>query len=399
LDEETEIKPAVRRLVAAEFEHGASIPVVTFPADSEAIQDAPRLALVIGDPEAEWNGGGQVPERVANWMRERGRSPRLYPASLIWCLKRPGRDLKDAVELLLAWRRVEREVAEGVLGAEFDRADIAEVRANVRNAEEAAKDEVWSGYRFIVLSDGTAPNGLKVIDLGAGHASASETLCGRVIAALKPEAFLNDSVGAGYIERHWPPAFKDSGAWPLSSLRQSFLNGTLTRLIDPDAVLRRKLLEFVERGDFGLAAGAAEGGKYNRAWYGEPVDPDEIAFDSSVLLLTKQCAQEIKTREAEPPPPPRPEPPKVEEAGPTPEPTPPAAAGKIRLRVSGTVLPELWNRLGTKVLTKLRSGEDLRVGIDLTVTVESAFAKNMETEIGQALDELGIADRMHIDRQ
>jgi hypothetical protein len=42
----------------------------------------------------------------------------------------------------------------------------------------ARKDEVWSGYRFVILSDAKAPSGLKVIDLGAGHASANETLSG-----------------------------------------------------------------------------------------------------------------------------------------------------------------------------------------------------------------------------
>ena len=31
-----------------------------------------------------------------------------------------------------------------------------------------------------------------------------------------------------------------------ASLRQSFLNGVLTRLIDPDAVLRQRIVEFVE---------------------------------------------------------------------------------------------------------------------------------------------------------
>jgi hypothetical protein len=36
-----------------------------------------------------------------------------------------------------------------------------------------------------------------------------------VIGALKSEALLNDSVGAGYIDRNWPPALKDTGAWPL----------------------------------------------------------------------------------------------------------------------------------------------------------------------------------------
>jgi hypothetical protein len=74
----------------------------------------------------------------------------------------------------------------------------------------AAKDGVWADYRFAVLSDGREPDGLKAIDLGAGHSSSGGTSCGRVIAALKTEALLNESVGAGYIERNWPPA---PGPW------------------------------------------------------------------------------------------------------------------------------------------------------------------------------------------
>jgi hypothetical protein len=195
---------------------------------------------------------------------------------------------------LAAWRRVAREVAEGVLGVEFDRTDRAEVQAKVKDAEEAAKDEVWSGYRFVALSDSKSGTGLKVIDLGAGHASASETLCGRIIGALKTEALLNDSVGAGYLDRHWPPALREAGAWPLTSLRQSFLNGTLTRLVEPDTVLRRKIVEFVERGDFGLASGTKNGGAYERVWYAEPIDAEEVTFESSVFLLTKAKGQQLK---------------------------------------------------------------------------------------------------------
>src|SRR5690348_6424608 len=75
-------------------------------------------------------------------------------------------ELREAVEVWLAWRRVEREVIEGVLGADYDSADRAEVRTKVKDAENAAKDEVWSGYRFVVLSDSKAENGLKIIDLG-----------------------------------------------------------------------------------------------------------------------------------------------------------------------------------------------------------------------------------------
>ena len=122
------------------------------------------------------------------------------------------------MELWLAWKRVSREISEGALGGNFDRTDRAEIQSRVADAEEASKDEVWGGYRFVALADNKESDGLgKPIDLGAGHSSGSETLCGRVISALKASALLNESIGAGYIDRNWPPALKDSGAWSLTS--------------------------------------------------------------------------------------------------------------------------------------------------------------------------------------
>jgi len=213
-----------------------------------------------------------------------GEIPRLYPGALLWCLKKPGRDLREKVELLLAWRRIGREIIEGTLGKDFDKSERADIQSKVKDAEDDVKDEVWGGYRFVVLADNQEPDGLKTIDLGAGHASSAETLCGRVIAALKSQALVNESVGAGYIERNWPPAFKESGAWPLASLRQSFLNGALTRLLDPDRVLRDKIVDFVSKGDFGLASGQKTDGTYERVWYSEPISPDEVVFEANVFL-------------------------------------------------------------------------------------------------------------------
>ena len=283
LDEETEVKPALRKLVEDEFRRGSSISVVPFPSDGAEIPDTPKLILIVADPEVEWSGGGSLRAQLAEWTRQRGKSPRLYPGALVWCLKKPGRDLRDKVELELAWKRVAREVAEGTLGGEFDKSDRAELQAKVKDAEVAAKDGVWGDYRFAVVADGQETDGLKVIDLGAGHSSSGETLCGRVIAALKSEALLNESVGAGYIERNWPPALKDSGAWPLASLRQSFLNGSLTRLVDPDAILKAKIVEFVARGDFGLASGQKTDGSYDRLWFEELIALDEVVFDAGVF--------------------------------------------------------------------------------------------------------------------
>ena len=403
LDEETEIKPAIRKLVESEFKSGATLPVVYFPEDSAAVQDSPRLALIVLDPESEWLDGNQVVDSIGQWTRERGKSPRLYPGSLVWCARKPGRELRQKVELWLAWQRVAHEVTEGVLGTEYGQAERSQVQTHVRDAEEAAKDEVWGSYRFVALADKQATHGLKIIDLGAGHSSASETLCGRIIGALKSEALLNENVGAGYLERHWPPAFKDTGAWPLTSLRQSFLDGSLTRLIDPDAILRRQISEFVVRGDFGLASGTTKDGGFNRLWHAEPISTEEVAFEATVFLVTKTKAEEAKATPGDPPQP-QPKPTLSSGSGPepesepTPDPDPPPGTRKTTLRLTGTVPPEVWNRLGTKILPKLRSGDDLSVGIEFSVSVGSQFAPSMEKDLQQILDDLGLGGQVHVGR-
>lgn len=401
LDEVGEIQPAMQAVVKNEFERGRNIPWVPFPADGSEVQDTPKLTVVLMDPRTEWDGNGGLRKRIAEWTKQRGSSPRLYPGSLVWCLKKPGRELHDKVEMWLAWQRVKKEIDDGTLGGEFDRSDRTELLGKVKEAEEAAKDEVWASYRYVVIADSQEADGIKVIDLGAGHSSAGETLGGRVIAALKSQGLLSESVGAGYIERSWPPALKESGTWPLASLRQSFVNGALIRLLDPETVLRGKIAEFVAKGDFGFASGQKPDGSFDRVWFAEPLPVDEISFDAGVFLLAKKKAQALKSGEspkAEGPgvvtPQPIPIPPAQPESG-TPAATP-VTTGTVMLRLSGAIPPEIWNRLGTKVLPKLRGGKGLRVGIEFTVEVDAQFAKSTETDLRQIIDELGLTGQIQV---
>ena len=114
---------------------------------------------------------------------------------------------------------------------------------------------------------------------------------------------------------------KGTGVWPLTRLRQSFLNGALTRLIDPDVTLRRQIVEFVSRGDCGLASGAKGDDQYERLWYAELSGAEEVAFEASVFLLTKDKAEELKAP-LEDPTQPQPEPATSPGPEPGPEPSP-----------------------------------------------------------------------------
>lgn len=402
LDPDGEVRPTMRKIVLDEFQRGASVPIVAFPADSTDVQDTPRLTLVVADPDEEWDASGSLRTRIGEWMRQRGSTNRLYPGALVWCIRKPGRDLRNATEIMLAWRRVHQEVHEGTLGADYDRADLAGIRSNVTEAEGAAVDDVWAGYRYVAVADSSEPDGVRVIDLGAGHASGSETLCGRVIAALKAEALLNESVGAGYIGNKWPPALKASGAWPLSGLRQSFLNGALTRLLDPDKVLRARITEFVQSGEFGLGSGHQPDGGYSRVWFAEPLPSEEVTFDLDVFLLTKVKAKELAQGGSPevtvvPKPGPAPGPGPGPEPLPGPGPEPPTSQPDATLTLSGTIPPELWNRLGTKLIPKLRSGKSLTASVQLSVDFPANQTGRLREEISQILDGLGLASDWELD--
>jgi hypothetical protein len=396
LDDQRDVRPACLKLVKEVFEQGASLPIVPFPEDAASIQDTPRLVLVIADPAVEWDRNGKIRQQIAEWTLRRGSSARLYPASLIWCLRKSGRDLADRVETWLAWQRVQRDLAEGVLGHDIEPEERQEVQAHTKEAGNVAKDAVWADYRFIVFTDNEEPDRLRAIDLGAGHSSSNETISGRVLATLKGQGLLNEDVGVGYIQRKWPPALAESGAWPLSGLRQSFLDGSLTRLLDPDRVLRAKIILFVENGDFGVASGSLPNGKYQRIWFKETLQPEEVAFDANVFLLKKETAEKLSVSVPEPLPPEDQEKTQSEEERDTGGKIGPPPQSVVVVRLSGEVPSELWNKVGIKLIPKLRSTNGLHIEVVMSGNVDGASAANFLEDVNQAINDLGLQAKLNV---
>jgi len=135
--------------------------------------------------------------------------------------------------------------------------------------------------------------------------------------------------------------------------------------------------------------------------------PDEISFEGDVFLLTKARAKALKSV---------PEPtgvgvetgggttgavvepetePGVKEVGVKPE--GPVTTATRTLRVSGNVPPEVWNRLGTRLIPKLKSGSDLQLLFNAKLTVEASTAASLKRDLEQALADLGLSDRLDVD--
>jgi len=170
-------------------------------------------------------------------------------------------------------------------------------------------------------------------------------------------------------------------------------------LIDPDTTLRSKLVEFVERGEFGLGYGKNGGGKYERVWFKELVAREEISFEPGVVLLTRSAADALtsggtnSTVESNlAPQAPLPSPVTAPELPSS------ASLASRTVRVVGAIPPELWNRLGTKLIPKLRSGSDLKLGLEFSVSVQETSADGVASEIRQILDELGIGDNVRVEQ-
>jgi len=244
------------------------------------------------------------------------------------------------------------------------------------------------------------------VDICAGHASSGQSLTERIIVTLRSGGLLNESVGASHLERNWPPALKESGAWPLSSMRQAFLNGALTRLLDPDTVLKEKIAEFVQRGEFGLASVQRQDGAFERIWFNQPVGTEEVLFDSQMFLLTKDRAKACNA-------PTGPEASATIAQQPTPStatalgestsktvsPAPSNTAVPQRattLRLQGSITPEVWNKLGVRLLPKLRNGQQLKLAVDFSCEMEKDEARTLESELKQALHDLGLANSIQI---
>ena len=120
-----------------------------------------------------------------------------------------------------------------------------------------------------------------------------------------------------------------------------------------------------------------------------------------MFLLTKAAAKKLNAP-APPAPGPAPEPPGP---GPAPAPGPSPAPGPqppgpsptaATVRVSGDIPPELWNRLGTRLLPKLRAGSGLSVHVELSAKFEAGAANSALGEIAQVLDELGVKDQVEV---
>ena len=56
----------------------------------------------------------------------------------------------------------------------------------------------------------------------------------------------------------------------------------------------------------------------------------------------------------------------------------------------------MWNRLGTKLIPKLRSGSELKVDVGFSLSIDSKTTASFESDLRQILEDLGFRTKSEL---
>ncbi len=234
---------------------------------------------------------------------------------------------------------------------------------------------------------------LKDIVLGQLHPSEARSITSAILARLRHDSLLSREIGASYIERNWPPALKESGAWPLAGLKAAFFQGQFTRLEKADDALRTTIVRAVTQGTLGLASGK-DANNFDRVWFKEPVDEADLTFDYDTYVLLPRIATGLKEAGASGVA-------KLDQGKPQ-VPTPdfdgttvPPRQGSLQMDTAekqvlsweGELRRDQWNLFSLKVLTRLGQADEATIKVKVAAKPKDSSVKD---QLNQGLKDLGL---------
>jgi hypothetical protein len=130
----------------------------------------------------------------------------------------------------------------------------------------------------------------------------------------------------------------------------------------------------------------------------------EVSFEPDVYLLLKTKAKSLKKAEQQPelelqfqgfltpdiPVSPQPS------LGNTPSLETSATPSEKNINITGKIPPDSWNRIGTKIIPKLRNGNNLQINVAISFSVNTSYAQSIESDIDQIIDDIGLSDDLKI---
>ena len=388
------VREKVRETIRKVFGPGPALDRRFFPETSNDIPDIPSLTLVILSPDHSWESSKREETKrlVTSMIQECGSRGRTFKSGLLFAIAESGGTIADEARTLMAIESLEDPTEHERL--RLEPAQIQELREKKRRSERNLKENVWRAYRRLLLlaEDG----GLREIDLGSIHSSMAESIVGLIVARLRQEGLLEDSITPDYLVRHWPPALTE---WSTKAMRDAFFaSPQFPRLLET-GILRATVAEGVKRGKFGYVSKTAAGGYQGAPIIDDPgFESGSVEFSDQVVLLPRDVALGLKSRAQVGP----------GEVKPAPSPTGEVDSGRpgpgvgvrstdvpevprfSRLLWEGEIAHQKWMNFYMRVLTRFATDPSLRICVQFDVAPEGGITQQQMEETKMALRELGL---------
>lgn len=388
---EERIREKVREAIREVFRGGLNLERLFFPESSEDIPDVPTLRLVVLAPEYGWENAERerTKQFVETMVLNYGKQGRTYKSGLIFVVAEESARLYEEARTLLALESLEDPTEQERLRLESDQ--VRELKEKKRRSEQTLKDLIWSAYRHVLLLESLESGkiNLREVNLGLLTPGAGKSLVDVIIARLKQEGILEESVSPDFLLRHWPPAFQEG--WSTKDIRDKFYAVPyFPRLLDPEA-LRETIARGVQEGKFGYAVKTPSKHVYFR-------DPnfhrEQVEFSDEVMILRVEEksresteSQETKVKR------------EIEEKKPLPIIQKPLAPSITYRKCSwkGELSHKQWMKFYEKILTHFVRDPSFRLHVHFEVAPKEGISENLIEEIKTALRELGLSDVIEIE--
>ena len=401
--------PAISERVQAEiravFAAGNGIERLYFPEKSNQIPDRAILTFAILSLETNMEDESSTKAFVESVIREYGTSSRTFKSALVFCVAQSAGDLQELARRLLAWE----EIGEELPSISIDELQRYQLADNIKKAKRDLKESVWRTYKNVILLG--KDNGLRCIDLGLVHSSASDSLVQFIITHLRQNDEIQTGISPSFLVRNWSPAFKE---WSTKAVRDAFYASPLfPRILNPDTI-KETIARGVENGILAYV-GKTANGRYEPFIFEKNLNVADVEISDDLYVITKESAEAYRSEVRETlVNPSGGESPNVTvtttSGGSSGKDTTPPSVGSTSgggkepeqghksegvsmLAWSGEISPQKWMNFYTRVLAKFATGNGLKLSVKIEVAPDGGVSQQKVEETRAALRELGLNDK------
>jgi hypothetical protein len=274
-----DIDRIVKEEIQNVFPSDAGLERIFFPEKSAQIPDRPVITMVVLGLDKSIQETKELQREVEVMTKDYGKSARTYKSALLWIVPESSGQLHEEARKLIAWEDIKNE------GLKLDELQQKQLDTSIKKAKRDLTESVWRTYKNVLFLN--KENQITSMDLGLVTSSAAQSMTKFILSALRQKDIISKEVLARYLVRNWPPAFTE---WSTKSVRDVFFaSPQFPRLLFPDT-LKDTIARGVSEGLIAYVAKSPQGG-YDPFIFKTALVADEVEISEDVFILTSTEAE------------------------------------------------------------------------------------------------------------